>query len=81
MLTTERRNQRLRNICELSQINNLGLVSVKVSVTVRPDAISSDESTFAKYKDDVRRRKRFIDVVNFASYVSISDVRSQSTEL
>ena len=72
--------RRLKNLCLVSQRANSRLRSV----TARPDQIFGDAVTFAKYKDDIYRRKRYLDIEYFCSFVSISDVThpaSQSTEL
>ena len=72
--------RRLKNLCLVSQRANSRLRSV----TARPDEIFGDAVTFAKYKDDIYRRKRYLDIEYFSSFVSISDVThpaSQSTEL
>ena len=55
-----------------------------IVVTARPDAIFGDAETFARYKDDIYRGKRYLDIESFSSFVSISDIKhpaSQSTEL
>ena len=72
--------RRLKNLCLVSQRANSRLRSV----TARPDEIFGDAVTFARYKDDIYRRKRYLDIESFSSFVSISDVThpaSQSTEL
>ena len=72
--------RRLKNLCLVSQRANSRLRSV----TARPDEIFGDAVTFARYKDDIYRRKRYLDIEYFSSFVSISDVThpaSQSTEL
>ena len=72
--------RRLKNLCLVSQRANSRLRSV----TARPDEIFGDAVTFVKYKDDIYRRKRYLDIKYFSSFVSISDVThpaSQSTEL
>ena len=55
-----------------------------IFVTARPDDIFGDAVTFARYKVDIQKRKRYLDIQFFSSFVSISDVThpaSQSTEL
>ena len=53
-----------------------------IFVTARPDDIFGDAVTFARYKVDIQRRKRYLDIESFSSFVSISDVdRSESTKL
>ena len=72
--------RRLKNLCLVSQKANSRLLSV----IARPDDIFVDAVTFARYKDDIYRRKRYLDIEYFCSFVSISDVThpaSQSTEL
>ncbi len=72
--------RRLKNLCLVTQRNNSRLISV----TARPDDIFGDAVTFARRKDDIYRRKRYLDIESFSSFVSISDVThpaSQSTEL
>ena len=69
--------RRLKNLCLVTQRANSRLISV----TARPDDIFGDAVTFARYKDDIYRRKRYQDIKSFSSFVSISDVdRSESTE-
>ena len=72
--------RRLKKLCLVTQRANSRLIVV----TARPDAIFGDAETFARYKDDIYRRKRYLDIEYFSSFVSISDVThpaSQSTEL
>ena len=72
--------RRLKNLCLVSQRANSRLIFV----TARPDDIFGDAVTFARYKDDIYRRKRYLDIESFSSFVSISDIKhpaSQSTEL
>ena len=70
--------RRLRDLCLLTQSRNSHLIFV----TAGPDEIFGDAATFARYKDDMQRRKRYGDIKTFSSFVSISDFRrSQSTEL
>ena len=55
-----------------------------IVVTARPDDIFGDAVTFVRYKVDIQRKKRYLDIKSFSSLVSISDVThpaSQSTEL
>ena len=64
----------------VTQRNNSRLIFV----TARPDDIFGDAATFVRYKYDIQRRKRYLDIESFSSFVSISDVThpaSQSTEL
>ena len=72
--------RRLKKLCLVTQRANSRLIFV----TARPDDIFGDAVTFARYKDDIYRRKRYLDIESFSSFVSISDVThpaSQSTEL
>ena len=72
--------RRLKKLCLVTQNTNSRLISV----TARPDDIFGDAVTFARNKDDIQRRKRYLDIESFSSFVSISDVAhptSQSTEL
>ena len=72
--------RRLKKLCLVTQRANSRLIFV----TARPDDIFGDAVTFARYKDDIYRRKRYQDIKFFSSFVSISDVThpaSQSTEL
>ena len=70
--------RRLKKLCLVTQRANSRLIFV----TARPDDIFGDAVTFARYKDDIQRRKRYLDIKSFSSFVSISDVdRSESTEL
>ena len=70
--------RRLKKLCLVTQRANSRLIVV----TARPDAIFGDAETFARYKNDIYRRKRYQDIKSFSSFVSISDVdRSESTEL
>ena len=70
----------LKKLCLVTQRANSRLIVV----TARPDDIFGDAVTFARYKNDIQRRKRYLDIEFFSSFVSISDVThpaSQSTEL
>ena len=72
--------RRLKKLSLVTQRANSRLISV----TVRPDDIFGDAVTFARYKNDILRKKRYQDIKSFSSFVSISDVThpaSQSTEL
>ena len=72
--------RRLKKLCLVTRRANSRLIFV----TARPDDIFGDAVTFARYKDDIYRRKRYLDIESFSSFVSISDVThpaSQSTEL
>ena len=72
--------RRLKNLCLVTQRANSRLLSV----TARPDDIFGDAVTFARYKNDIQRRKRYLDIESFSLFVSISDIKhpaSQSTEL
>ena len=72
--------RRIKKLCLVTQRAKSRLISV----TARPDDIFGDAVTFARRKDDICRRKRYLDIEYFSSFVSISDVThpaSQSTEL
>ena len=72
--------RRIKKLCLVKQRANSRLIFV----TARPDDIFGDAETFARYKVDIQRRKRYLDIEYFSSFVSISDVThpaSQSTEL
>ena len=70
--------RRIKKLCLVTQRANSRLIFV----TARPDDIFGDAVTFARYKDDIYRRKRYLDIEYFSSFVSISDVdRSESIEL
>ena len=72
--------KRLKKLCLVTQRPNSRLIFV----TARPDDIFGDAVTFVGYKVDIQRKKRYLDIESFSSFVSISDVThpaSQSTEL
>ena len=72
--------RRLKKLCLVTQRANSRLIFV----TARPDDIFGDAVTFVRYKVDIQRRKRYLDIESFSSFVSISDVKhpaSQSNEL
>ena len=72
--------RRLKKLCLVTQRANSRLIFV----TARPDDIFGDAVTFARNKNDILRKKRYLDIKSFSSFVSISDVThpaSQSTEL
>ena len=72
--------RRIKKLCLVTQRANSRLIFV----TARPDDIFGDAVTFARYKNDIQRRKRYLDIESFSSFVSISDIKhpaSQSTEL
>ena len=72
--------RRIKKLCLVTQRANSRLIFV----TARPDAIFGDAEKFARYKNDIQKKKRYQDIKFFSSFVSISDVThpaSQSTEL
>ena len=72
--------RRLKKLCLVTRRANSRLISV----TARPDDIFGDAVTFARYKNDIQRKKQYQDIKSFSSFVSISDIKhqgSQSTEL
>ena len=71
---------RIKELCLVTQRANSRLIFV----TARPDEIFGDAETFARYKNDIQKKKRYLYIESFSLFVSISDVThpaSQSTEL